>query len=651
MTISKKKSKLKNTVKEINAVFRLHLGAGWQDRFGLALHQWAKKSAQKPIHVLSLFSGAGGLDIGFHDAGFTIHTMVEVNRRFIETLQANCGPQKYFDEATPRHIDIKKFTPPKDLKVDFIIGGPPCQTFSAAGRRMAGVKGTSDELGQLFRHYVRILRKLSPRGFLFENVYGLTGAEDGQAWKKIKQAFAKAGYKVSFRIIDAADYGVPQHRKRLFIVGTKKGTYRFPKPIFGPASDGKTPYFTAGQILRGIAAKKHDPSLAVNGRYGKLLKAIPPGLNYTFYTEKTGHPRPIFAWRSKFYDFLYKADPKSPIRTLKARGGQYTGPFHWNSRRFTVAEMKRLQTIPDNYQILGSLQTATEQIGNSVPPQLARILAVTILNQVFKVELPFDLPLLEENQSLKTTQRKNRLSKDYAKKTKAAIEKAKKSLTSKRARKKNYIAYLSKDFGWTTSKHHNAAYVEFLPTADEWKFTLSHRRDEQQQQFSITITPTPNTCWALKVKKITLIGTEINPTLFTGAWKALERELARQEIKADLIQLCGYYYYRPAFQCTMSYKPSHTSREEWKVVSSVVSSMGVGKILSAYKLSKLWDIPKSSVLSFAVHLRSLGYEVRNHNTNPQIREGYFLIPYAFPTLTPLSVQLKKKLGKIYGQKA
>ena len=89
-----------------------------------------------------------------------------------------------------------------------------------------------------------------------------------------------------------------------------------------------------------------------------------------------GHPNPVFAWRSKFSDFLYKADPNSPVRTIKASGGAYTGPFHWDNRFFSYKEYKRLQTFPDDYEISGNKQTAVKQIGNSVPPQLARMMAL-----------------------------------------------------------------------------------------------------------------------------------------------------------------------------------------------------------------------------------------------------------------------------------
>lgn len=129
-------------------------------------------------------------------------------------------------------------------------------------------------------------------------------------------------------------------------------------------------------------------------------------------------PEPIFAWRSKFSDFLYKADPHTPIRTLKARGGQYTGPFHWDNRPFGLAEMKRLQTIPDAYQIVGKRQVAMHQIGNSVPPQVARVLAVSILSQVFGVTLPVELPLLREHEQLGFRTRKRGLTAVYRAKAK-----------------------------------------------------------------------------------------------------------------------------------------------------------------------------------------------------------------------------------------
>ncbi len=630
---------------------RLSLGfngrAGWPDRFGQLLRSWAQLTITRPIRVLSLFSGAGGLDIGFHDAGFSIENMIEIEPRYVATLEANCGEGRYFRQGTPVPADVTKYHPPRDLQVDFIIGGPPCQSFSAAGRRMAGVNGTADKRGALFEEYVRIVKQLSPRGFLFENVYGLAGAENGGAWKKIKRAFAKAGYEVLFRVIDAADFGVPQHRKRLFIVGVKDKSYRFPRPTHGPDSPGHHPYVTAEEAISSIALTLEEKCARVNGRYGPLLKDIPPGLNYAFYTEKMGHPKPVFAWRSKFYDFLYKADPKAPIRTLKAHGGHYTGPFHWKNRRFAVAELKRLQTIPDDYEIVGGREAATQQIGNAVPPQLARILALTILNQVFDVELPFELPLLEDNQSLAIAQHPHQ-SRVYEKELKTAIARSKQKHAAKRVRSREYTAFLSQDFDWSSSSRHEAAInVEFRPTRTEWFFELSPKLPGKRSGFSITVTPTPGMAWRLGTEKVLLIGSELSSSVFTGAWKAFERELIRNGIKADLVQLRGYYQYPPTFQSVLSLVPGRAVTDEWRVVQVVVSEAGVGEILSAKELARLWSVPKSRVLHYAAYLRSLGYEVRNSITNPQIQEGHFLIPYSFPTLNPLSVQLRKNLESIY----
>ena len=204
----------KNTFTDFCQALDVELKNSWQGAFGTALHSWVKDTLPKPIRTLSLFSGAGGLDIGFHDAGFEIVEQVEIEDKFVASLRANSGHGKYFPESKVESIDIREFYPPADMKVDFIIGGPPCQSFSAAGRRAAGVQGTSDQRGTLFEEYVPLLKQLKPKGFLFENVYGITGANDGKAWQSICKAFAGAGYTISPRVLDAADYGVPQHRER-----------------------------------------------------------------------------------------------------------------------------------------------------------------------------------------------------------------------------------------------------------------------------------------------------------------------------------------------------------------------------------------------------------------------------------------------------
>ena len=351
---------------------------GWPDTFGKAVAQYLKTSGATKIRTLSLFSGAGGLDIGFSDVGFEIVESVEIESKFCETLEINSGEGKRFENSKVNCIDIREFSGAHLGKIDFIIGGPPCQTFSAAGRRANGVLGTSDARGVLFREYVRLLEELSPVGFLFENVYGIIGAQGGKPWQEILDSFSEVGYKLYYRIVDAADYGAPQHRERLLIVGLKDGVFKFPRPTHGPDSIDQNPFYNAGTAVAGVSIAGEEGKLGLGGRYGHLLDDIPPGLNYSFYTEEMGHPNPIFAWRSKFSDFLYKADPDVPVRTIKASGGAYTGPFHWENRFFSYGEFKRLQSFPDDYEISGNKQTAVKQIGNSVPPQLARMMAIAI---------------------------------------------------------------------------------------------------------------------------------------------------------------------------------------------------------------------------------------------------------------------------------
>jgi len=625
--------------------FKVAEESGWIDSFGQALSAWARKNVRNRIKTLSLFSGAGGLDIAFHDAGFDVLCMVEIEEQFIETLRSNTGPGRFFGNATPVCSDIRNFSPKTDMQVDFIIGGPPCQTFSAAGRRAAGVQGTQDHRGTLFEEYVRILSLLKPRGFLFENVYGITGAEGGKAWEKICAAFRSAGYTVHSRILDSADYGVPQHRERLFIVGVRDGEYQFPQPTHGPDSPDNRPYYTAGEAVAGVTLSDKEANAKVGGRFGHLLDQVPPSLNYSFFTEQMGHPKPIFAWRSKFSDFLYKATPDAPTRTLKAQGGQYTGPFHWDSRPFALGELKRLQTFPDSYMLTGGHQGAIHQLGNSVPPQIGRILALTILNQVFSVDLPVPLPLLESHEQLGFRQRKRSLTKVYRARAQMAIqsEKQTKRSVSIPQSSHNYYATLSKDFAWTPAqKSVGAVSVSCRLTKGVWRVHVRKPNERNAEVFRIEVTSSPPTQWVLGKAQVILSGSSSTREVFTGVWKAFEAELSRSHVKADLVQLCGYYQYRPAFSCAMKLSAKSVPWE-WRTLVHVVEGRGVAEILPASELANLYELPQHKVLPFAVWLRSLGYEIRNKKTNPQIPEGYFLIPYSFPTLVPLSVQLRKSL--------
>lgn len=145
------------------------------------------------MKTLSLFSGAGGLDIGFHRAGFDIIGCVEIEKQYCETLKTNRDNGKYFNpEAKIYCEDIRSFKPEEfvNKKIECVIGGPPCQPFSAAGRRSGGVPGMQDDRGMLFESYCHVLEILRPRVFIFENVYGLKGANNGEAWDEISKSSA-----------------------------------------------------------------------------------------------------------------------------------------------------------------------------------------------------------------------------------------------------------------------------------------------------------------------------------------------------------------------------------------------------------------------------------------------------------------------------
>lgn len=345
------------------------------------------------FRVASVFSGAGGLDLGFAlPPIFQTVFHLDNDSTAIRTLREN--KEEWFDtEAIIVDRDIVEFVTELqegtaegnlDVDPDILVGGPPCQPFSAAARRTGGTNGTESEEGQLFLAYCDLLEEWEPSAFLFENVYGITSNDED--WEPIKQAFENAGYKVKPKTLDTADYGVPQHRIRTFIVGFRKESnrgYHFPKPTHGPESDGGPTLNTAGDALSGLTVDVRGDKYSMNSKYADLLPEVPPGLNYSFFTEKLGHPNPRFAWRSRFSDFLYKAIPSEPVRTLKAQPGGANGPFHWDNRRFTESELKRLQSFPDDYQLAGSYSKVVRQIGNSVPPRMACVLARSMAAQLF----------------------------------------------------------------------------------------------------------------------------------------------------------------------------------------------------------------------------------------------------------------------------
>lgn len=605
------------------------------DAFGKALNRFTTRN-NSSIKTLSLFSGAGGLDIGFKDAGFDIVEQNELVDDFAETLRINDS-----DNCKVVCKDVREYSG-KSLKgkIDFIIGGPPCQPFSSASRRAFGVNGTIDARGTLFNEYVRILSEIQPKGFLFENVYGIVSANKGQDWNMIITAFKRAGYNIHYKILDAADYGAPQHRARLIIVGLKENlNYKFPLPNHGPDSPDKLKYFSAQEALEDVP-NSAETNLKVTGKYGYLLDNIPVGMNYSYYTSKIGNPNAIFAWRSKFSDFLYKADPTQPVKTIKASGGQYTGPFHWKNRRFTVAEYKRLQTFPDNYKINGSRMIQIKQIGNSVPPQFARFLALSIRAEVFKAEMPFKLNYMDENYKLSFNSYKRKLSRRYYKKAEEHLSKNKEDVKSPLKSHQNY-SNLNSNMSFEISDKASANFkYDFKLNDNEILLKLNDNKTESKKAIVNLKVELSEPLYGI-FNRIILKSYSTNFYGYTAMWKALEYELSSHKVKGDLVQLSGYYQYSPKIRITGTWNKAFPV--SLSLMNHIISNDITSQLLTLNEMSKRVDVKPDKLKMDLQVLKDMGYEVRNENTNVQIPQGYWMIPYAFPTLSNLSVQMYKRL--------
>jgi DNA (cytosine-5)-methyltransferase 1 len=343
--------------------------------------------------AISLFTGAGGLDYGFEAAGFRTTVAVEIDARCCETIRRNRRwPVINRDIAAIPTEELLRTAGAESGEVGVLVGGPPCQPFSKSGFWVTGeAKRLSDPRATTLEAYLRILAEARPRAFLLENVEGLgfRGKDEGIQLIHSRLAAINAthgtNYRASIATLNAADYGVPQLRRRVFVVGSREGTaFTFPEATHASPEEGllgdRLRHLTAWDALHDLA-EPNDPSVALKGKWAGLLPTIPEGHNYLWHTERGGG-EPLFGWRRRYWSFLLKLAKDQPSWTIQAQPGPATGPFHWNNRRLTVREMARLQTFPDDFQIDGTLADAQRQLGNAVPSLLAEILARAIANQL-----------------------------------------------------------------------------------------------------------------------------------------------------------------------------------------------------------------------------------------------------------------------------
>lgn len=260
-------------------------------------------------------------------------------------------------------------------EVDLLAGGPPCQPFSkSANWAPRGVRRMRDQRASPLRDFMNLVRFALPKCVLIENVEGFRRGGLRlvvDEFRRINRKH-KTRYRPLWSILNAADYGVPQARRRLFLVAFRSGqTFEFPKPTHADN------HVTCWDAIGGLSRKDRS-DLAPNGRWGNLLSSIPEGWNYLWHTNRGGGKR-LFGWRTKYWSFLLKLAKSAPAWTIPANPAQNAGPFHWLNRRLRTSEMLRLQTFPSAIFIAGTRAQRQRQIGNAVPCLLAEVIGRAIV--------------------------------------------------------------------------------------------------------------------------------------------------------------------------------------------------------------------------------------------------------------------------------
>jgi len=345
------------------------------------------------MNAIDLFAGCGGLSKGFMDAGFNIIVGVDndqaalntfaLNHNGAKAMNADLSKQDTFDE-------IKRVSGNKEI--DVIIAGPPCQGFSLSGPR-----NFDDERNKLYLAVIEMVKQFQPKGFVIENVPGMATLYNGQIKDEILRRFKAMGYNIECQILCAADYGVPQIRKRLVFMGIRKeiGVPEFPKPLFSPdnyrscrdaLSDLPSREFEFGEevdeytkepmteyqrIMRRKATKLYNH---VATKHTQLVKdtiaLVPEGGNYKDLPPGWGESR-------KFNEAWTRYDGNKPSKTIDTG---HRNHFHYQYNRVpTVRENARLQSFPDDFVFTGTRTQQNRQVGNAVPPFLGYALAQAML--------------------------------------------------------------------------------------------------------------------------------------------------------------------------------------------------------------------------------------------------------------------------------
>lgn len=327
---------------------------------------------------LELFSGCGGLSTGFLDAGLFVAAGFEWDARAVDAYHYNHAYRGSvgirYDLSRAKGSDLLRAAGLS--RVDFVIGGPPCQPFSIVGKR----QGTRDERATLLDHYVRLIRELNPSAFLMENVPNLAVIDDGQILVRVRQQLVRLGYGVQWEVVSAASFGVPQMRKRLFMLGIRGlSKIEFPEPSHG---NGLRPYVTVREAIGDLpdagefgetGVHNHEPT-AHSAQMIARLRRLPPGKRERFSFHDRLHPDKLsYTLRAGYGNF-------SPLR-----------PIHYTyDRVITARESARIQGLSDNFIWPDRIPRLQQyrQVGNAVPPPLADAFARCMARQTGSILQP-----------------------------------------------------------------------------------------------------------------------------------------------------------------------------------------------------------------------------------------------------------------------
>lgn len=353
---------------------------------------WMDVKVEK-INTLGLFSGGGGLDLGFSAAGFNCVMSSDIDSYSCKTLEHNQGKKKYLSKHKVLCEDIRNIsykTIKKNInkkEINFIIGGPPCQAFSIFGKR----QGLNDPRGRgnLVYEYARIIRELNPEGFLFENVAGLKTIHDGSLYSELFETLSIDGkYAISAHEYEVAEFGIPQFRRRVFFIGT--------------TSNKSIPQMEATHTPQNAVFNAHQPFKTVSSILSDLPNPITNWKETPFINGHVGRKHgQLIIDRYKSLSFGER-DPKTRINKLNPDRPSYTiivgsdagggkGHVHpFFPREVTPRESARIQTFPDWWEFYGTGRHIIRQVGNAVPPLFASIIAQHIAKEIFNEKMQLD---------------------------------------------------------------------------------------------------------------------------------------------------------------------------------------------------------------------------------------------------------------------